>query len=395
MKPIVLTLTSCYLPGFRGGGPIQTIRNMVEHLGDEFDFRIITTDRDLGDHVPYADIRANAWNAVGKAQVYYVSNSLRALPVLLKLILATPYDVLYLNSFFDPRFTLLPMVLRWLDLVAKKAVVLAPRGEFTDGALRIKRWKKTPFIRLARRIGLFSTANWHASTTLEAADIQKVFPNVKNVHVANNVIIAPDLLQKLSETFPLKGEERGVAEPINICFLSRISPMKNLEFALEVLRDVSVPVAFNIYGPKEDAGYWSKCEARIKLLPPNISVAYCGPVPHSGVRKAISAHDIFFVPSRGENFGHVFMEALSAGVPILVSDRTPWRDLQSRRVGWDLSLDDRAAFATAIEKFALSNAAEKREIRMNCLRFAKEKVDDPHAVELSRTLFRRALAMNS
>jgi glycosyltransferase involved in cell wall biosynthesis len=89
------------------------------------------------------------------------------------------------------------------------------------------------------------------------------------------------------------------------------------------------------------------------------------------------------------------MEALSAGVPILVSDRTPWRDLQTRQVGWDLSLDDKEGFADAIEGFALLSASDKREIRLACLRFAKERLEDPLAVELSRALFNRALAMTS
>lgn len=395
MKPIVLTLTAYYLPGYRGGGPIQTICNMVEHLGDEFDFKIITTDRDLGDLSPYQTIRLDAWNPVGKAQVYYASKSMPSLLGLATLIRETPHDVLYLNSFFDPRFTLFPMFLRWIGLLPQNAVVVAPRGEFTDGALRIKRWKKLPFLAFTRVIGLFRTTNWHASTELEAADIYKVFSKVENVHVASNVIVAPDLLQKISEISLLKEDGRIEHGPLRICFLSRISPMKNLAFTLEVLSAVSVPVVFNLYGPKEDSGYWSKCEALIKLLPPHIKVTYCGSVQHSQVKEVIGAHDMFFVPSLGENFGHVFMEALLAGVPVLVSDRTPWRDLENRGVGWDISLDDKDAFVTAIDGFAKTSSAYKREMCLNCLRYAKDRVEDPLAVELSRSLFKRALAMNS
>ena len=35
----------------------------------------------------------------------------------------------------------------------------------------------------------------------------------------------------------------------------------------------------------------------------------------------------FLLPTGGENFGHAIFEALSCGVPALISDRTPWRDL--------------------------------------------------------------------
>ena len=37
-KKQVLILAGCYLPGIKGGGPIRTIANLVEVLGDEFEF---------------------------------------------------------------------------------------------------------------------------------------------------------------------------------------------------------------------------------------------------------------------------------------------------------------------------------------------------------------------
>ena len=74
MKPIILTLVSGYLPGFKYGGPIRTIVNMVETLGEEFEFGIITTDKDLGESEPYPGVQLNSFNEVGKAMVYYVTN---------------------------------------------------------------------------------------------------------------------------------------------------------------------------------------------------------------------------------------------------------------------------------------------------------------------------------
>ena len=55
---------------------------MVERLGDEFEFKIVAADRDLGDTEPYTDITINGWNSVGKAGVFYVSPKRRSLRVL-------------------------------------------------------------------------------------------------------------------------------------------------------------------------------------------------------------------------------------------------------------------------------------------------------------------------
>ena len=75
MKPIILIFTAFYLPGYRGGGPIQTIANMVDCLSDDFDFRIVTSDRDLGDSNSYPNVVVDDWNSVGKAMVFYISSN--------------------------------------------------------------------------------------------------------------------------------------------------------------------------------------------------------------------------------------------------------------------------------------------------------------------------------
>ena len=114
---------------------MRTIANMVEQLGDDLDFRIITSDRDARDQDPYPGLRIDDWNRVGKAEVYYVSPNQCSVWALAKLINATPHDVLYLNSYFDLLFTIKPLIARRLGWLPALPVVLAPRGEFSPGAL--------------------------------------------------------------------------------------------------------------------------------------------------------------------------------------------------------------------------------------------------------------------
>lgn len=395
MKPIILTFTAFYLPGYRGGGPIRTIANMVERLGDDFDFRIVTTDRDLGDKEAYPNVQVDAWNTVGNAKVFYASTATRSLLGFARLMRETPHDLLYLNSFFDPRFTLRPVFARWLGLAAKLPFVMAPRGEFSAGALHIKSWKKKPFIWLVRISKLLSDVTWHASSEEEAADIRRSFPGTdRRVTIARNIAVAGDLLQSLEGTsfdFEIINSN-PLDRTLRVCFLSRIAAMKNLDFALEVLAHVNEPIDFKIYGPKEDAVYWEKCCALIEKLPAHIKVSYCGSVAHAEVKTAISTNDIFFVPSRGENFGHVFMESLSVGVPILVSDQTPWRDLESKGLGWDIPLNQPERFVDAIERAAQLSSKDRRAIKKNCVDFARKKAEDPLAAERNRQLFFKVLA---
>ncbi len=84
-RTIILALVHYYLPGFKAGGPIRSISNLVERLGDEFDLRIIAADRDFREDTPYTDVVIEGWNQVGKAQVYYLSAGVGSLRSLLRL----------------------------------------------------------------------------------------------------------------------------------------------------------------------------------------------------------------------------------------------------------------------------------------------------------------------
>jgi hypothetical protein len=63
-RPIILTFVRYYLPGFRSGGPVRSVSNLVQVLGDDYDFRIVCYDHDKG--VPYTNIAPRQWSRVGR-----------------------------------------------------------------------------------------------------------------------------------------------------------------------------------------------------------------------------------------------------------------------------------------------------------------------------------------
>lgn len=397
MKPIILTFTSHYLPGYRAGGPIRTIANMVERLSDTFEFRIVALDRDIGDAHPYPDLRTDVWTPCGKASVLYVSRNGFGLNRVAEIVRSTPHDAIYLNSFFDPRFTQQVLVNRRLGRLCGRPIVVAPRGEFSAGALRIKWWKKCVFIGLAKRFKMYDGLTWQASSSLETEDIQSVMSirerRSGRVVVCGKVAVAADIADSWNNADALPGEglARQIGGPLRACFLSRISPMKNLDFALRVLAEVHAPVRFAIYGPIEDAAYWARCKALIAKLPSHIEVAYEGKLEYAQVGPTLAQHDLFLLPTRGENFGHVIYEALRAGLPLLISDQTPWQRLTDQGVGWDLPLDDISAFARRIEEVAGWPLAEYQQWVARAHALAVQVGDNQDTLEANRRLFLDAI----
>lgn len=383
VRPIILTFAGHYLPGYKAGGPIRSIANMVDQLGDAFDFRIVAADRDLGDAAPFKGIVVDTWNTVGGGRVFYRSPGAAGWRALLHSLDPTSFDLIYLNSFFSPSAALRPLVYRRFGRLARKPVLLAPRGEFSPGALALKPAKKRLFIALSKAVGLHGNVLFQASSEYEAADIRRTLGDVP-VHVASDLPSRSASVEDVSASADFD-------KPLRAVFLSRISPMKNLLGAIEVLARVRAPVTFDIYGVIEDGAYWARCQAAIAALPPHVQARYQRPLRPDEVIEVLARHDFFFLPTLGENYGHVIREALSAGLPVLISDRTPWRDLVAESAGADLPLEAPDAFVAWIEQFAALGPAERAAMR----RAARTRGDDPAAaaaaVDANRTLLLRAL----
>jgi glycosyltransferase involved in cell wall biosynthesis len=382
-RPIVLAFARFYLPGYKAGGPIRTIANLVEALGDEIDFRIVTSDRDANDPAPYPDLPSDgSWTRVGKARALYLPPNQKRLLRIAEILRGTPYDTLYLNSFFDPVFTQRPLVARRLGMVPRRRCVIAPRGEFSRGALALKGLKKRVYRSAARLSGLYRDLTWQASSDAEAADIRRALGAV-----AEDIRIAVNLPETHLPAAVDLHRPRAPGEPLRVCFLSRISPMKNLDFALDVLARVRNPVQFDIYGALNEPWYGKVCQQRMAALPSHVKARYLGGVPRDKVMTTLPLYDLFFLPTRGENFGHAILEALLAGTPVLISDRTPWRGLPAEGIGWDVPLDDPSAFVTCIEHLFDADEATSLNRRARARAFARRQQNNPGTTADNRALF--------
>jgi glycosyltransferase involved in cell wall biosynthesis len=365
---------------------MRSLVNLVTALSGEFDFRIITLDRDQPGDAPYAGVQTGAWQRVEPAEVLYLPRAEVTVSRLAQEVAAVGPQLVYLNGFLDPVFTLRFLLARRLRPMRPVPVLLAPLGDLSVGALEIKRVKKAVYLRLARISGLYHGLTWQASTGMEREDILRALPYVR----AEDVRVAADLTEEAVVRLPPRVERP--AGPLRLCFLSRISPKKNLDFALRVLAGVKVPVEFTIFGPIDDAAFWAACQPLIAQLPPNIHASYGGEVHPAEVRRTLATQDLFFLPTRGENFGHVIYEALSTGVPVLISDQTPWNDLEARGVGWNVSLDSMPAFVRAIETASHVLPHEREACARRAMAYAVERADRTESIKRTAALLRGVIA---
>jgi glycosyltransferase involved in cell wall biosynthesis len=386
VAPTILVLADWYFPGSKAGGPVSAIANLIELVGDEFHFHVITRDRDLGEKSAYAGVETDHWLPVGKARVLYTSDL--SFANLWRHLLDIDPDLIYLNSFFSP-ITRRILLLRRLGLLRESAVVLAPRGEFSPGALGLKPLQKSLYRRVAMRTGLCRDVTWQASSELEKHHITGFANSARN---GGHVVVAPDTPGADMLEFPLELQRREKrAGALRLIFLSRISRKKNLHFALKSLASVRGHVEFEIVGPVEDKGYWAECQDQIRVLPENVVVRSIGPVPHENVRRTFLQHHFLLLPTLGENFGYAILEALAAGCPVVISDQTPWRDLHSAGAGWNLPLGRPDLWQDVLQECVAMDDKVYRSLSQRARCFAEQWLSSLFFHRDSVNLFRRAL----
>lgn len=360
----ILILMGRYLPGYKDGGPVRTIINLTDALGDEYDFHIACLDRDHGDDKPYDDIKYKEWNVVGKAKVWYVEPGKFSFSIIRKL--ARDVDLIYTCGFYDD-YGYKTLILNRFGLLFGKPVVVASMGTFSEGALSQKSAKKMLFINLCKTMGLFKKIKWSVTSPIELRDVQKY------IGKSAECIIAEDM-PRTNVPGRHGGGDINPNEVLRVVFLSRISPKKNLLGAIKCLQSVKSDIEFTIFGPKEDIKYWKICEAELKELPDNVNWKYGGDVASDKVQEELSMHDVFLFPTFGENYGHVIFEALSVGCIPVISDQTPWNWLADIDAGFILEADNNyLVFSQAIESLAQMPASEREMISEHAVLAARDK----------------------
>ncbi|HJU68962.1 MAG TPA: glycosyltransferase family 4 protein [Gemmatimonadaceae bacterium] len=386
----ILTLADYYLPGTHAGGALRSLANLITTLGDELDFRVITRDRDWLSDERYSNITPGVWESVGPAKVMYLAPEQVRPGVLRRVIAETPHDVLYLNSLFSRVLTLSVLAFRRLRMIPDRPTVLAPRGQLTPGAMGINSGKKAIFLAAARAAGLYRNIIWQASSPDEKREVHEHFDASKSPVQA---VVAPDLPTPWDQ-LAVVTHRRKTPGALKATFISRIARKKNLLGAVDLLRGMKSPAQFDIYGPPEDPGYLRECEAAMATLPPHISARYAGALEYEDIAPTFAQYDLFLFPTLGENFGHVLVEALAAGCPVAVSDRMPFRDLESRGAGWVVPLEAPERFRAALEACAAMDPDTHARMSNAAREFARRVISDPVPIEQNRRLFLAAASQN-
>ncbi|MEL6697028.1 MAG: glycosyltransferase [Bacteroidota bacterium] len=376
-KTRITVLIDWFVPGYKAGGPIQTIRNFVEAMADHFQLSVITKNVDHASTEPYPDIEPNTWIEWDSgAQLYYFSENHLSYRSLEKVIRDSQPDFIYINSLFSLPFTIWPLWMGRKQAMGK--VVLAPRGMLMEGALKQKRLKKKVFITALKSSGVLQQVRWQATDPQEVQDIRQHFGQKSEIQLVSNLP-----RQQQADWQSLE----KVSGEMRLVFHSRLSPKKNIHALIGWLKEIEGKVWLDIYGPEEDLDYKAKCEGLIAALPERKKVVLKGPLPPDELQARLADYHFSALPTLGENFGHSIFEGLLAGKPVIISDKTPWRDLEEKEIGWDCELEKEVQFKEALNHALRMDQEIYDKWSRAAWEFARNYKSQPELKERMQVLF--------
>lgn len=298
----------------------------------------------------------------------------------LRKVQACDSNIFYFNSFFEP-FSAILFFLggRSCNVIRKdNLVVFAPKGEFFQSALRYSFWKKWIYLNAVPKI-LFRSVRWHASNSLEKEAIQTTCS--KHNLKSSDIVIASEVPQinPVDESMP----RSSFSGTLSLVSVGRIHPIKNLEFAIQVLKETPGEVELSILGPVEDGQYFEWLKYLSEMQGSIEKVTFLGSVPPDEVVGLLGQFDVLLHPSFSENYCHVVPEALSAGCCVIMSDGVPWEPHEDFLVKKPLVVGEWVESLMQIR-----NLLEKdREIKQRINRYINDHIFGESLYEDSKKIF--------
>ncbi|HXX42035.1 MAG TPA: glycosyltransferase [Chthoniobacterales bacterium] len=157
--------------------------------------------------------------------------------------------------------------------------------------------------------------------------------------------------QKFFGQFPISPDKKV------LLFLGRLHPKKGCDLVIDAFRKLNPANTVLVLAGPDQIGWEKELRARAEDLP----VVFTGMLQGELKQAAFARADAFILPSHQENFGMSVVEALAAGLPVLISNRVNiWREVEGDHAGY-VETDDLSGTTRLIERW-LGTAEEDRQV---------------------------------
>ena len=108
----ILIFTDWYVPGYKAGGPIQSVFNLAQLLSKDFKVKVVTRNTDLNSVEGYSGIIADTWVQLSdNHEVMYLSKVNTNFKKIKQLVKQNTNNTILINGLYSFYFSFLPTLL--------------------------------------------------------------------------------------------------------------------------------------------------------------------------------------------------------------------------------------------------------------------------------------------
>lgn len=215
----------------------------------------------------------------------------------------------------------------WASKHGRVELVVSPRGAFSRYAMSHGSKFKKIVWPLIQRPALSAAGCFHATAPSEYEDIRRVGFKQPVAVIPNGIDIPADL-------------PRVTKKRRTLLFIGRIHPIKGLPSLLHAWKEVHREFPeWDLAIAGSDAGYYGSTGFlnELRALAADLQldrVQFMGEVLGDDKWRVYRNAELFVLPTNSENFGLAVAEALSVGLPAIVTKGAPWSRLAEKSAGW-------------------------------------------------------------
>jgi len=314
----ILHVTPSYLPAWHLGGVVQSISQLCQglsRLGHEV--TVFTTDSGKDQRMA---VPVNQKVKVSGVNVYYFKTdySLRyAYSQALKQACDTSvknFDIVHVTSFWCyPGIPAIDRALRH-----RVPYLVSVRGTLRRAALNHKLMKKWLYFHAIEKRNVKRAAAIHYTAAME-----RELDAFHGFSVPSFILPNGFNITEFQEMGDSQEAKRILGVPPGhkvITFLGRLNPVKALDVLIRAMAEPSLKEqAFQLLLAGPDDGVEASLRLMVNALNLKDRVRFLGKVDSQERQTLLAASDILALVSRDENFGNSAVEAMLAGVPVLLS----------------------------------------------------------------------------
>lgn len=302
---MITILTPHFPPLYDYGGPNKSLAGVCAWLTqEEIDFQVLSK---------FPRLKKPKENTpIINANVYFKKRI--SLWGLIKMFRKS--DIIWINTLYNYSFSLLPIMA--LLFVSNRKVIISPRGQLLVGALNSKKRLYLKGINLLLKLSGHKLWIHFANSDEQQRSVKTfktctpvLFNNAISGNVHENVTV-----NKLASEFVLG-------------YFGRISPIKNIEFIINLLPSLPETVVLEVHGSILDDAYFKNLQLLVDSLELSERVQFLESYNNLNFVEKSKNVDLVLIPSLSESFCHVFFEVIEVNKLVVASTGLPWENVNN------------------------------------------------------------------